>query len=96
MFSQESKEDKDNDTFALRLAMDNLNLYVYSQSTLSLPVGKKKSFRKWWQLMKMTNAFSLEPTNGPNKLDYFDSLGYKDMPRYTHKRIGPIRKFHRK
>ncbi len=42
MFSQESKEDKDNDTFALRLAMDNLKLSVCSQSTLNLPVGKKK------------------------------------------------------
>jgi hypothetical protein len=46
--------------------------------------------------MKMTNAFSLEPTNGPNKLDYFDSLGYKDMPRYTLKRIGPIHILRRK
>jgi hypothetical protein len=44
----------------------------------------------------MNSAFSLEPTNGPNRLDYFDSLGYKDMPWYTLKHIGPIHTLRRK
>jgi hypothetical protein len=78
------------------LAMDNLNLSVCSQSTLSLPVGKKKKIQKIVTANENEQCFFFRTYNRPNRLDYFYSLGYKDISWYTVKHIGPIHTLRRK